>query len=160
MSLLDLSVDTWVAADLPARATFLSSFYMYKHSAPYIGPVMLFLLCLLPFAIIPIVKDDIPGLFKSPASRPRHIVNVINLVGIVCAVSLGMVLMRPAEVALIAKPSEEALNYARRIHLANWAINFGMMFLPFFKLSTGHLGVEDDAASTADASKTTKSKAA
>lgn len=154
LSVVDSSVGMWARADWAARGSFLSSYFAWRHDAPLIGPFMLLLLLILPFAVWGMIKDDVLPLLRgaAPEHRARHAWGAVNFVGLLFVIFYAVAQQRPAELAVIAggAGSEAAAQHAGTCHAVSLVANLVMALLPMFKFAAAS---KASAAATAVAVK-------
>lgn len=163
-ALLDLSMAIHVLglANWSDAASLFRAYLLFRHEAPIIAPMLLFLVLLLPFALYELITEDVIGLFTRPTHRQRHLIGTLNLVGLVVAIALALLFVRPYEDASIAaltaasssggggskvaaaaggddavgRSSVVAVFY---VHVVNLSLNCAMSMLPFFKFSAANM---------------------
>lgn len=140
LSVVDSSVGMWARSDLAARGSFLSAYLSWRHDAPLVGPLMLLLLLILPFAVWGMIKDDVLPLVRgsAPEHRARHAWGTVNFVGLVFVIFFAVSQQRPSELAVIASPDEATAQRAASCHTVSLVANLVMALLPIFKYAAAN----------------------
>jgi len=135
-SLTDWSVDLY-GSNNPG---FVKGYYTWKQAMPVMWVVLRFCMLLLPLAIFTLVRDGMFGVFTKKASTLRHAIDVVNLLALFAALTVGS-LQAPLE-AQLADPSfdiakttlfNNAAAELSRLHFFTFALNSFMALLPIVR---------------------------